>query len=179
MDMVIDDFLLHVLVVQPPDTLFIPLHRVQDDVVAAVLQRMGEAHIGRALDQHVVSPGAEHVQRGNHAAQHAVLIADVLLLQPGNPVMGALPADNGVKISLGEIKIAEGRMLHPADNGFLNRGADCEIHVRHPHGNRVKALLRAGGAARRPDGVPGNRVLSAAVRHCFKIIFHILILRMR
>ena len=50
--------------------------RAVDDSVAIVAQGPGKAHIGGGVEEHIVPSGAEHVQGADHAAQHAVLIAD-------------------------------------------------------------------------------------------------------
>ena len=121
----------------------------------------------------IVPPGAQRVQRGNHAAQHAVLVPDVLFLQARNPVSPGLPADNCVVIVVRRVEIPEGRVLRPPDNRLLDCRAGCKVHIRHPHGNCVKPFLRPRRRAGFSDRVPSGGVLSPPVRHRIKIVFHL------
>ena len=142
-------------------------------MIAIVRQAVGKANVGRAVEQHVVPFGAQNVQRGDHAAQHAVFVADVFRLQAGNAVVALLPADNGIVIFRRGVKIAEGRMLHPFDHGLLNGGNHGEIHIRHPHGDHVESLPGRGiGRTGRAHGVNGDGVLSPAIQNGSKVVFH-------
>ena len=143
-----------------------------DDVVAVVVEAVGKADVGGAVHQHLVAPGADAVQRADHAAQHAVLVADVLCLQPGDAVALCLPLDDGVIILFGGRIVAEGRVLHPGDHFLLHGGHRGKVHVGHPHGDGVKALF--GGRGRKAVAQPVHRqcVLAVAVQQRCKIVFH-------
>ena len=172
-DVIFHDLLFHVGKVHPPDTLLVLCQRGVDNVIAIVRQAVGKADVGRAVEQHVVPFGAQNVQRGDHAAQHAVFVADVFALQPGNAVVALLPADNGIVIFCRGVKIAEGRMLHPFDHGLLNGGHHGKIHICHPHGDHVESLPGRGiGRTGRAHGVNGDGVLSPAIQNGSKVVFH-------
>ena len=119
-DPLLSDLPFQVLVVQPPDSVFIPVQRIVYDPVAVVFQYMGEPDIGRTLHKHVVTLGAQHIQRGDHAAQHTVFIADMFPLQAGNSVVLLMPADDSTVIIIRDRIVAEGRMLCPPDDRVLD-----------------------------------------------------------
>ena len=125
------------------------------------------------MEQHLVTPGAEHIQCGDHAAQNAVLVANVLFGQTGNAVMYLLPADDGIEIRVGGGEVTEGRMLGTLHHFLLNGGHHGEIHVGNPHGDDVEAL---SGSGIRPAGsahsVDGDGVLPTSVQDGCKIVFH-------
>ena len=172
-DVIFHDLLFHVGKIHPPDTLLVLCQRRVDNVIAIVRQAVGKADVGRAVEQHVVPFGAQNVQRGDHAAQHAVFVADVFRLQAGDAVVVFLPADDGIVVFRRGVKVAEGRMLRPGDHGLLNGGNHGEIHVRDPHGNHVKALPGRGiGRTGRAHGVNGDGVLSPAIQNGSKVVFH-------
>lgn len=81
MDVLLPQQPLHILEVHPPDALFVRHQRTVDDLVAIVGQGIGESNVGGGMNQDLVPPGAEHLQRACHATQNAVLVADVLLSQ--------------------------------------------------------------------------------------------------
>ena len=118
-------------------------------LVAVVHQGMGEAHIGRGMDQDLVSLGAEDIGHGHHAAQDSVDIADVLRLQSLYPVAAALPGNDAVKVFLPGAEIAEQGVLQPLGHALHHRRHRGKIHVRHPHGDQVEALT---------GGMPGPQV---------------------
>ena len=172
--MILHDFLFHVGKVHPPDTLLVLCQRGVDNVIAVVRQAVGKADVGGAVTQHVVPLGAKHVQCGGHAAQYAVFVADVFRLQAGDAVVVFLPADDGIVVFRRGVKVAEGRMLRPGDHGLLNGGNHGEIHVRHPHGDHVKALPGGGiGGTGGAHGVDGDGVLSPAIQNGSKVVFHL------
>ena len=177
MDMVLFQFGVHVGVVHPPDALLVPHQRRVDDAVAVVLQRLGEADVGGAVEQHTVAGGGKAGHRRDHPAQHAVLVADAV---PGKqrrvrPVAPHLPVDDGVVVGVGGLKIAEGRVLRPPDDGRRHGGHRGEVHVGHPHGDGVKAGL--GGARRKParlaQGIHRDGVLAVAVHDRCEIVLHL------
>ena len=125
------------------------------------------------MQQHVVPFGAQHVQGRDHAAQHAVFIADALFCQAGDAVALLLPADDGVVVVVAGGEVAKEGVVHPLLDGLCNGGHRGEVHVRHPHGDHVEALLGGLGAvapfcqAIHRDGVPPVPVDNAG-----KIVFH-------
>ena len=173
MDFIFLDFPLHILVVHAPDAVLVNLQRGVDNTIAVVLQCVGEADVGGGVNQHIVPPGAQHIQGADHAAQYAVGIGDVLRGH-GNAVVGFVPAEDGIKILLPGAEIAIGRMLGPLDDGLGHRGHRGEIHIRHPHGNQIEAL--PAGAVGAEHGVPRsihrNGIHSLPVQDGSKIIFH-------
>ena len=176
-DPVVHDLFFHVLKIHAPDIVFVFYQRAVDDVVAVVLQAVGETDVGGGVQQDIVSAGAENVQRADNAAQHAVFIADALLCQAGDAVARFVPADDGSKIFLRGRKIAVGRMPGAGDDGLGNGGHGGEVHIRHPHGNGVEALLRSAGCeAGRAQCIHGDGVFAAAVHDTGKIVFHRLLL---
>ena len=176
-DPVVHDLFFHVLKIHAPDIVFVFYQRAVDDVVAVVLQAVGKTDVGGGVQQDIVSAGAENVQRADNAAQHAVFIADALLCQAGDAVARFVPADDGSKIFLRGRKIAVGRMPGAGDDGLGNGGHSGEVHIRHPHGNGVEALLRSAGCeAGRAQCIHGDGVFAAAVHDTGKIVFHMLLL---
>jgi len=173
MDVFFLQVLFHIGEIHPPDAVLILHQRGVDGLVAVVLQALGEADVGGAVDQHFVAPGADAVQRTDDAAQHTVLVADVLRLQAGDAVAGLVPADDAVKVLRRGLKIAEGRVLGALDDGFLNGGHGGEVHVRHPHGDGIEAFLRGSGRkAVALQAVHRNGVPAAAVNDRSEIVFH-------
>ena len=166
-DLVVHDLFLHVLEVHTPDLILIHIHGGVNDVVAVILQSVGEAHIGRGVDQHIIAPGTHHIQGADHTAQNAVGIADVLALQTFHAVAVALPVDDGVVILITGQEIAVAGVLGTLDDGFGDGGRGGEVHVRHPHGNQVKAVSGLAGGI-----VHSQSVHAMAVDDGGKIIFH-------
>ena len=92
-DVVLGELGLHVLEVHPPDAVLVDLERRVHDGEAVVLQALGEANVGRAVEKDLVAGRNKAVERGHHAAKHAVLVANVLGREAGDAVAGLLPAD--------------------------------------------------------------------------------------
>lgn len=157
-DVVFRNLLLHIGKIHAVGTAFVQDQRTVDDMVAVIVQAAGKAYVGGGVEEHIVPSGAEYVQSADDAAQHAVLIADAFPGQAGGAVAGLLPPDDRVQVFLPGGEVAEMRLLCAGDDCFLHRGDGGEIHVRHPHGDGVEALLgRAGGGAV-AQGVHGDGV---------------------
>ena len=172
-DLVVDDLLFHVRKVHAHDVIFVGLQKAVDQMIAVILQRLGKADVGRSMDQHVVSPGAEYIEGADDPAQDAVGVADVLLLKALHAVALLLPADDGLIVFLPGIEVAVGRMLHTACDGLRDGGGGGEIHVGHPHGDGVKAVPGgAGGHRIDAQGIYSNGVHAPALQNGSKIIFH-------
>ena len=169
------ELLLHVRKVHAPHALFILNEGAVNQVVAVVGQGHGEADVGGGMDQHLVAPGADHVQRRDNAPQDAVLIADVLLMKARNAVAGLLPADDALEILLPRGEVAKAGVLRPLDDGLLHRGHHGEVHVRHPHGDGVKAFPGGvrGKARHGPQGVHGQGILPPPVNDGGKVVGHV------
>ena len=163
-DSVLRDFLLHVRKVHAVCTVLVQNQRAVDDSVAIVAQGPGKAHIGGGVEEHIVPSGAEHVQGADHAAQHAVLIADAFPGEACGAVAGLLPPDDRVQVFLPGGEVAEMRLLCAGDDRFLHRGDGGEVHVRHPHGDGVEALLGGTGGGAVAQGVNGDGVHAFAVQ---------------
>ena len=99
-DFILHDLLFHIFIVHSPDAGSILHQRVTDEAVSVILQSMPETDIERALDQHGIPAGAQDVQGGDDAAQHAVFIADMLCCETGDTVTLFLPADDGLIVFL-------------------------------------------------------------------------------
>ena len=140
-DLVVRQLFLHILEVHPPDMAFILEQGAVDNAVAAILQTAGEADVGGRVEENLVSPGADGPQGAENTAQNAVFIADALPGQTGDAVAVLLPADNGFVVFAGWLEVAVGRVLSPGNDGPGDGGEGGEIHIRHPHGDEIKALL--------------------------------------
>ena len=172
-DLVVHDLLLHIGEVHPPDAFLVDIEGGVDDVVAVVFQSVGEANVGGGVEQHIIAPGAEHVQSADHTAQDTVGIADVLGLQAFHTVAELVPADDGIVVFLPGGEVAIGRMLGPLDDGFGNGGHRGEVHVGHPHGDQVEALLGSGdGKSGGTGGIHGNGIHAMTVHDGSEIVFH-------
>ena len=165
-DVIFHDLLFHVGKIHPPDTLLVLCQRRVDNVIAIVRQAVGKANVGRAVEQHVVPFGAQNVQRGDHAAQYAVFVADVFRLQAGDAVARFVPADDGIIIFIGRTKIAKGRVLGALDNGLLDGRYRGKIHIRHPHWIHLMPIIFQF------SGFPFKRICPASVNDFIKFIFH-------
>ena len=143
-------------------------------MVAVIFQAVGEANVGGAVQQHIVAPGAEHIQRADHAAQHTVFIADVLRPQAGYAVAGFLPADDAAVVFFRGGKVAVSGMGHTRLHGLHHSRNGGKIHIRHPHGDHIKALFRAAGAEAAGGAyhVYRNGILAVAIHDGCKIVFH-------
>ena len=176
MDVLGAQLFLHIFKVHPPYAGLVPLQGAEHHVVAVVGEGAGEAHVGGGVEQHLAAPGAGHVQRADHAAQHAVLVADAFPGQPGHAVAVFLPGDDGVKVFIGGVKVAVGRVLRPADKRLGHGGHGGKVHVRHPHGDGVETRLGRGGGkpVRLAQTIHRDGVLAVAVRDGSEIVFHVL-----
>ena len=150
--MVFHDFLLHIFIVHAPDAVLNHQGAV-DNVVAIVPQGVGKAHIGGAVDKHIVAPGAHDIQGRHHAAQHAVGIEDVLRCHSLHAVVPPVPGYDTFEVFLPGGKIAIGRMGSPGDDGLGDCGHRGEVHVRDPHGDQVIVLARLPGRMLHGDGI--------------------------
>ena len=170
-DVIALDLSLHVEEVHALHAVAVRLQGAGDDVIAAVFNGTGEADVGGGVDQHIVASGAYGGQGTHEPAQYAVFVADVLLLQPGDAVAALLPADDGVKVLIAGHKVAEQRVLQPLPDGLRHGGGRGEVHIRHPHGDGVEALV---GLEYRNflHGVHRHGILPPAVIDGGKVEFH-------
>ena len=174
MDVVCLDLGIHILVVHPPDTVFILDQRAVNDLIAVVLNAHSEADIGGAVQQHGITGGGIAGQCRDNTAQNAVLIADALFGQALDIVAGLVPLDDGVEVFIGGLEVAVGRVLCTLDDGFRDGGNGGEVHVSHPHGNDIIAFLGQVGseAGHRAQTIDGGCVLAMAVHDGGEIVFH-------
>ena len=174
MDVVRLDLGIHILKVHPPHTVFILDQWAVHNFIAVVFHTGGKADVGGAVQQHGIAGGSKAGQSRDHAAQHTVFVPDALFGQAGYTVAGLVPADDGIIIFIGRTKIAKGRVLGALDNSLLDGGYRGKIHIRHPHGDHIKARFGRFGrkAVHLADGIYRNGVLAMAVHDGSKIIFH-------
>ena len=174
MNVVLGEFALHVLKVHAPHALVVEFKRAVDNTIARGFDGLGKADVGGAVDQHRIARLNIRTQRRHNTAQHAVFVADMLGRQALNAVATALPFDDAVKVLGTRIEVAEHRVLGALDDVLLDRGHRGEIHVGHPHGNAVEALVgcvrsHTGDLA---PGVNGDGVHAVAVDKRAKVVFH-------
>ena len=174
MDMVLDELAPHVLKVHAPHTLVVELKRAVDNAIARGFDRLGKADVGRAVDQHRIARLDIRAQGRHDAAQHAVFVADMLREQALDAITAALPFDDAVEVLVARIEIAKHGMLGALNDVLLDRGHRGKVHVRHPHGNAVEALVRrvrshAGDLA---PGVNGDSIHAVTVDKRSKVVFH-------
>jgi len=173
MDVLGFELFFHVRKVHTPHALLVLHQRREHHVVAVVAKATGEADIGGGVQQHLVALAANAVERRDHAAEHAVFIADVLLRQTGDAIALFLPCDNSIVVFITSAEITEGVMLHARGDRLGDGGNRGEVHVCNPHGDGVKALLRcAGRAAALAQTVNRNRVHPVTIHDGCEIVFH-------
>ena len=63
-------------------------------------------------------------------------------------------------------------MLDAGNDLLLDGGHYREVHVRHPHGDGVKALLGGRGGKAGAQAVHGDGVFAVAFENGRKIVFH-------
>ena len=164
----------HILVIHAPDTVFIALELAVDYDAARVVHRVRKADIGGGVDEYLVAGSGESLHRAAHAAQHTVFITDMLRPEPLDAVSAALPVNNAVKILLRQLKIAEVRHFHALIYRIHDRRRAGEAHVRYPHRDNVKALVRTHSGKR--DLVKSLGIAAMAVKNGRKIVFHFFLL---
>ena len=174
MDVVLGELALHVLKVHTPHAPVVELKRAVDNAIARGLDGLGKADVGRAVDQHRIARLDIRAQRRHDTAQHAVFVADVLGRQAFDAITAALPFDDAVEILGARVKVAKHGMLGALNDVLLDRGHRGEVHVRHPHGNAVEALV---GCIRShtwdlTPRVNGDGVHAVAVDKRAKVVFH-------
>ena len=173
-DLMADDFFLHILIVHAPDAMFVPFELAVDDMVAVILKAACKADVGRAQDENVIPLRAVDVQGRYNAAQHAVFIADVLRKKTLHTVLCPLPVDDSLVIRIRRTEITEEGVLDARSDGLRNGRDGCKVHVRDPHGKKCRAVLRCVGRKARhgADTVDSQRVHSMAVINGRKIVMH-------
>ena len=109
-------------------------------IAAVVEDRVEEDVVYRRLDDHVLGRRgqlAHHAgDRGDHPGAE-----DQRLAFEGHAVAVPPPADIGVRPLIGHDRVAEDAMVEPAAHRLPDRGRGLEIHVGHPHRQRVAGLL--------------------------------------
>ena len=174
MDVVLGELALHVLKVHAPHALIIELKRAVDNTIARGFDRLGKADVGGAVDQHRIARLNIRTQRRHDTAQHAVFVADMFRAQALDAIAAALPFDDAVKVLGARIEIAKHGVLGALNDVFLDRGHRGKVHIGHPHGNAVEALV---GCVRSHTGdlaprVNGDGVHAVAVDKRAKVVFH-------
>ena len=174
MDVVLGELALHVLIVHTPHALVVELKRAVDNAIARGFDRLGKADVGGAVDQHRIARLDIRAQRRHNTAQHAVFVTDMFRAQTLDAIAAALPFDDAVRVLGTRIKVAKHGVLGTLNDVFLDRGHRGEVHVRHPHGNAIEALVgcvwsHAGDLTPR---INGDGVHAVAVDKRSKVVFH-------
>ena len=174
MDVVLLQQAVHVVKIHPPHAVFVPVQGAVDDAVAIGFQRAGKADVGGAVDQHGIAGGGQAAQGRHYAAQNTVFVADGLFGQVGHAVAVSLPVGDSLVVGVRRGKVAVQRVLSAFNDGGRDRGHGGKVHVRDPHGDDGKAVLRLARckAARLAQGIHRQRIHPAAVVHSGKIVFH-------
>ena len=89
-------------------------------------------------------------------------------------IAGVLPVDDGIVVLVSGIEIAESRVLGTLDDGLGYGRHRREVHIGHPHGNDIEALLgRVGGESRLgTQAVNRNGVLAVPIHDAGEIVRH-------
>ena len=174
MDVVLGELVLHVLKVHTPHALVVELKRAVDNTIARGLDGLGKADVGGAMNQHRIARLDIRAQRRHDTAQHAVFVADMFRAQALDAIAAALPFNDAVEVLGTRVKVAKHGMLSALNDVLLDRGHRGKIHVGHPHGNAVEALVgcvrsHTGDLA---PGVNGDGVHAVAVDKRAKVVFH-------
>ena len=141
MNVVLDEFALHVLKVHAPHALVVEFKWAVDNAIARGFDRLGKADVGGAMDQHRIAWLDIRAQRRHDTAQHAVFVADMFRAQALDAITAALPFDDAVEVLGARVKVAKHGVLGTLNDALLDRGHRGEVHVGHPHGNAVEALV--------------------------------------
>ena len=123
------------------------------------------------MDQHRIARLDIRAQRRHDTAQHAVFVADMFRAQALDAIAAALPFDDAVEVLGARVKVAKHGMLSALNDMLLDRGHRGKIHVGHPHGNAVEALVGCHTGDLAP-GVNGDGVHAVAVDKRAKVVFH-------
>ena len=174
MDVVLGEFALHVLKVHAPHALVVKFKRAVDNTITRGFDRLGKTNVGGAMDQHRIARLDIRAQRRHDPAQHAVFVANMFRAQALDAIAAALPFDDAVEVLGARIEIAKHGVLGTLNDVLLDRGHRGKIHVGHPHGNAVEALV---GCVRSHTGdltprVNGDGVHAVAVDKRAKVVFH-------
>ena len=174
MNVVLGEFALHVLKVHAPHALVVELKRAVDNTITRGFDGLGKADVGGAVDQHRIARLDIRAQCRHDTAQHAVFVADMFRAQALDAIAAALPFDDAVKVLGARIEIAKHGVLGALNDVFLDRGHRGKVHIGHPHGNAVEALV---GRVRSHTGdlaprVNGYGVHAVAVDKRAKVVFH-------
>ena len=143
-DLLFPELFLHVCIIHSPYAVFIPYQRRMYGLVAVVFQTCCEAYVCRAVNQDVITAGADAVQCTDNSAQNAIFVANVLGLQTGDTVTCFLPADDGLIIFRRGFEVTEGRVTGPFDDRLLYGRYSREVHVCYPHRDGIEAFFRRG-----------------------------------
>ena len=170
MDIVLFDFTVHILVIHPPDTIFVLVELAVDDPATGIFHRTGKSDIGGGVQQNRFTHRSKCLYCGRNASQHAVFIADRFFGQTFHIMTHLLPVDDGIKIFLRRTEVAKCRMLDTFNDCLLD-GGDCrKVHVGNPH--RDFGITRLDLRTGNRNSVDSNGVLSSPVHNGRKIVFH-------
>ncbi len=173
-DMVFLDLPVHVFVVHAPCPVFVADKRAMNNVVPVRMQRPREAYISRAVEKDRVAGFRKDPKGGYESAQYPVFIGDDLRGDVVHPFPDLVPPCYSRIIFFRSLEIAESGMGSPLYDSFGHGLRRREVHVRHPQGNRVKALFRGRrGKAREfrvSDAVYGDGVVAVPLQQSLKVV---------
>ena len=114
------------------------------------------------------------VYRRSGGYSYTYFIPGPIGINLGDIVAGLVPLNDGVKVFIGGLEVAVGRVLCTLDDGFGDGGDGGEVHVCHPHGNDIIAFLGQVGseAGHRAQTIDGGCVLAMAVHDGGEIVLH-------
>ena len=174
-DLILTDLTLHVLIVHPPDPTLILLEIAEHRTPSLVDNISDKTYIIWPMKKNPVSGLCQHINHARDKSVHTIFISDMLPREPCHMIAFFLPADNRVIVTVLWHKISKQRMLRTPDDRVCNRRAGFEIHICHPHRDKIESLHRHSGL-KSPDplssGVYRSGVLSPPVNNRRKIVLH-------
>ena len=172
MNVLAGKLLLHVGEIHAPDARLVQNERRMHDLVAVVCERAGETDVRWRMNEHLVATRAKHSERTGDAAEHTIFVADRFRRQILHTIARLLPANDRVIIRIARQKIAKRRMRNAARDRLSDRRHRWEIHIRHPHRDRIKAFFRRARKTLQPQRIHRHRILAAPLHDRCKIVSH-------
>ena len=145
----------HLVIIHAPDALAVLLQITVNRAPSLADDVPDKAHVIRPMQKNPVARLCQYIDRARDKAMHSVFISDILSGKTRHMIPLLLPSDNGIVIFVLRHKIAEQRMLCPSDQCVRNGRTGFEIHIRHPHRDKIKTLRRRTGF-KSPDTLSGS-----------------------
>ena len=153
--MIFTDLPLHIFIVHAPESVLILLQITVHRPPALADDVTNEAHIIGPVQKNFVAGLRQHIDRARDKSVHAVFISDIFSGETCHMVPLLLPPDDGIVVYILRLKIPEQRMLCSSDDGFRDCRTGLEVHIRHPHWNKIKSIHRRTGF-KAPDALSGS-----------------------